>query len=32
MYMWGKFRMLILGEDLPLTFYPGNAGTPGGAR
>ena len=26
-YMWGKFRMLILKEDLPLTVYAGNAGT-----
>jgi mono/diheme cytochrome c family protein len=26
-YMWGKFRMLILGADLPITFYGGNAGT-----
>jgi len=26
-YMWGKFRMLILKHDFPLTVYPGNAGT-----
>jgi len=28
-YLWGKFRMLILGADLPMVFYPGNAGTKG---
>jgi mono/diheme cytochrome c family protein len=28
-YMWGKFKMLILGQDPPIVFYPGNAG---GAR
>jgi hypothetical protein len=27
-YLWGKFRMLILGSDLPMTFHAGNAGTP----
>ena len=27
-YLWGKFRMLILKEDLPLATYAGNAGTP----
>jgi cytochrome c oxidase cbb3-type subunit 2 len=27
-YLWGKFRMLILGADLPMTFHAGNAGTP----
>lgn len=26
-YMWGKFRMLVFGADLPMTFYSGNAGT-----
>ncbi|HTP79715.1 MAG TPA: c-type cytochrome [Bacteroidota bacterium] len=26
-YMWGKFRMLILKDDLPFYAYPGNAGT-----
>jgi mono/diheme cytochrome c family protein len=25
-YLWRKFRMLILREDLPLVTYPGNAG------
>jgi hypothetical protein len=25
--MWGKFRMLILGEDIPSYFDSGNAGT-----
>jgi len=29
MYIWGKFKMLILGQDLPMTIYPGNAGTQG---
>jgi len=28
-HLWGKFKMLILGQDPPLTFYPGNAGTRG---
>ena len=27
-YLWAKFRVLILKEDLPLRAYPGNAGTP----
>jgi cytochrome c oxidase cbb3-type subunit 2 len=27
LYLWGKFRMLILGSDLPMTFHAGNAGT-----
>ena len=27
-YLWGKFRMLILGADLPITIHAGNAGTP----
>jgi len=26
-YLWGKFRMLILGNDPPMLFYPGNAGS-----
>ncbi|HTP12996.1 MAG TPA: c-type cytochrome [Bacteroidota bacterium] len=26
-YLWGKFRMLVLKENLPLTVYEGNAGT-----
>ena len=25
-FLWGKFRMLILGNDPPMTFYSGNAG------
>ena len=29
-YLWGKFKMLILGADPPMIFYPGNAGTTGG--
>ncbi|HEV3139652.1 MAG TPA: hypothetical protein VGY57_04005, partial [Vicinamibacterales bacterium] len=32
MYLWGKFKMLILGVDPPMVFYAGNAGTPGGSR
>ena len=31
-YLWGKFRMLILGADLPMVFYPGNAGTKGASQ
>ena len=31
-YLWGKFRMLILGEDIPSYFYGGNAGIAGGAQ
>jgi hypothetical protein len=26
-YLWGKFRMLILKEELPVYIYPGNSGT-----
>jgi len=29
-YLWGKFKMLILGQDPPMVFFPGNAGTTGG--
>jgi mono/diheme cytochrome c family protein len=28
-YLWGKFRALILGADLPMVFFAGNAGTRG---
>lgn len=31
-YLWGKFKMLILGGDPPMTFYSGNAGSAGGGR
>jgi len=31
-YLWGKFQFLILKRDIPSTDYPGNAGTPAGAR
>jgi cbb3-type cytochrome c oxidase subunit III len=31
-YMWGKFKLLILGGDPPIAIFPGNAGTPGGQR
>ena len=31
-YLWGKFKMLILGQDPPMVFYPGNAGTAGGRQ
>jgi mono/diheme cytochrome c family protein len=26
-YLWGKFRMLVLGGDPPMTFFAGNIGT-----
>jgi mono/diheme cytochrome c family protein len=26
-YLWGKFKMLVLGQDPPMLFYTGNAGT-----
>jgi mono/diheme cytochrome c family protein len=29
-YLWGKFKMLILGQDPPMVFFPGNAGLTGG--
>ena len=29
-YLWAKFRMLILGEDIPSYIYSGNAGLPSG--
>ena len=29
-YLWGKFKLLILGDDPPLFIYTGNAGTAGG--
>lgn len=31
-YLWGKFKMLILGTDPPMTFYTGNAGATGAAQ
>ena len=31
-YLWGKFRMLILGHDLPMVFFAGNAGAKGASR
>ena len=31
-YLWGKFKMLILGDDPPMVFFPGNAGTKGRQR
>jgi mono/diheme cytochrome c family protein len=31
-YLWGKFRMLFLGGDPPMTFFPGNAGITSEAR
>ena len=30
LYLWGKFKMLILQQDPPIIFYPGNAGDRGG--
>jgi mono/diheme cytochrome c family protein len=29
MYLWGKFKMLVLGLDPPMIFLPGNAGDAG---
>ena len=26
-YLWGKFKLLILGDDPPMVFFAGNAGT-----
>jgi mono/diheme cytochrome c family protein len=31
-YLWGKFKMLILQDDPPITIYRGNVGTKGGSR
>jgi mono/diheme cytochrome c family protein len=31
-YMWGKFKLLILGDDPPIAIFPGNAGAVGGRR
>jgi len=31
-YLWGKFKMLILGADPPITFYAGNVGSAGAGR
>lgn len=28
-YLWGKFRVLVLGQDPPLVFFAGNAGVRG---
>jgi len=28
-YLWGKFKMLILRQDLPIVIFPGNAGSMG---
>jgi hypothetical protein len=29
LFLWGKFKMLVLGDDPPMIFYPGNAGSAG---
>jgi mono/diheme cytochrome c family protein len=29
-YLWGKFKMLILGQDPPMVYFSGNAGVTGG--
>ena len=29
-HLWGKFKMLILGQDPPMIFFPGNVGVKGG--
>ena len=31
-YIWGKFKLLILGDDPPMVFFAGNHGTAGGRR
>jgi len=31
-YMWGKFKLLILGGDPPMAIFTGNAGSAGGQR
>jgi mono/diheme cytochrome c family protein len=31
-FLWGKFKMLVLRRDPAITFFPGNAGIPGGGR
>jgi mono/diheme cytochrome c family protein len=28
-HLWGKFKMLILGQDPPMIFFPGNVGVKG---
>jgi hypothetical protein len=28
-YLWGKFKMLILGDDPPMVFFAGNVGSKG---
>jgi len=32
LHLWGKFKLLILGADPPITIYPGNAGDAGAAQ
>jgi hypothetical protein len=29
-YLWGKFKMLILAQDPPILIFPGNVGAAGG--
>ena len=31
-YLWGKFKMLVLGIDPPMLMFPGNAGSAGGGQ
>lgn len=31
-YLWGKFNVLILGNDPPMIFFPGNVGSAGTPR
>lgn len=31
-YLWGKFKMLIAGQDQPLLIFPGNAGSAAGGE
>lgn len=32
LFLWGKFKLLILGGDPPMTFFAGNVGTTQGGR
>ncbi len=31
-YLWGKFKMLVMGIDPPMLFFPGNVGSAGSPR
>ncbi len=32
LFLWGKFKLLVLGSDPPMIFYPGNVGSAGAGR